>query len=251
MKHATTTNTSNTPTHLTLLIMLIFQQQFLRTFGFSIASVSRNARLFSYRYTDVSTSSIQYHNLKGWRRFASSSSDNSSSQSQQEQHAQGRLLGSAKIPFTWDELKTLVKNDQLDKMSRSRSEQDRYDDYIQKIKKEWVSVADHILCSKFDFEREFDEASLRLKAKPSLEEVDFVRTSLCPNDFPYFVEDEVQHWCLWKLQENVVVNDIMIAKKELFEKLDVEEFIHFVNPPHLKSIPQIDHAHIFIRLATL
>ena len=168
-------------------------------------------------------------------------------------------LGSAKVPFTWDELKTLVHDNQLDKMSRSRSEQDRYEEYTAKIKSEWLSVVDHILCSKFDFDRvlvdaftdELNQSKPRqlLKAVPSLDEVSFVRTSLCRNDFPYYVEDNVQHWCLWKLYENVNVDDIATAKRALYEELDAEEFIHFVNPPHLKSIPQIDHAHIFIRLS--
>ena len=48
---------------------------------------------------------------------------------------------------------------------------------------------------------------------------------------------------------DINVNDIAAAKTELYKSLDVDDFIYFVNPPHLKSIPQIDHAHIFIRLA--
>mmetsp|Transcript_2743 Transcript_2743/g.3827 ORF Transcript_2743/g.3827 Transcript_2743/m.3827 type:complete len:243 (-) Transcript_2743:1303-2031(-) len=161
-----------------------------------------------------------------------------------------RTLGSAKVPFTWAQLKDLVQNDQLDKMSRSRSEQDRYEEYILKIRSEWLSVVDHILCSKFDFEKEkvVVNGIDKWRSHPSLEEVNFVKKSLRLNDFPYYVEDNVQHWCLWKLKDNVDVDDISFARKELYKALDVEEFIHFVNPPHLKSIPEIDHAHIFVRL---
>eukprot|EP00816_Leptocylindrus_hargravesii_P008687 CAMPEP_0196822430 /NCGR_PEP_ID=MMETSP1362-20130617/83466_1 /TAXON_ID=163516 /ORGANISM="Leptocylindrus danicus, Strain CCMP1856" /LENGTH=245 /DNA_ID=CAMNT_0042201987 /DNA_START=424 /DNA_END=1161 /DNA_ORIENTATION=- len=201
----------------------------------------------------TTNANVRYHGTtttSSIRRFAaSSSSSGNATEVAAPKKRDPRTLGSAKVPFTWNQLRSIVENDQLDKMSRSASEQKRYEEYTAVIKTQWVSVVDNILYSKFGFEREqtmVDHQSL-FRAVPSLSEVTSVYTSLVPNDFPYYVEEGIEHWCLWKLCEDVSPSDIIAAKKELYETRNAEEFIHWVNPPHLKSIPQIDHAHILIR----
>lgn len=68
---------------------------------------------------------------------------------------------------------------------------------------------------------------------------------LAKNDFPYYMEDGIVHWCLWKLGGNDVNDkDIQWAKDELGSRGDVLEMMHWINPVHLKSLPDIDHAHI-------
>ncbi len=68
---------------------------------------------------------------------------------------------------------------------------------------------------------------------------------LAKNDFPYFMEDGIEHWCLWKLgSDDVNESDIQWAKDELKKSGDVLETMHWINPVHLKSLPDIDHAHI-------
>jgi len=93
------------------------------------------------------------------------------------------------------------------------------------------------------------------------------------NDFPYYFEDGIEHWCLWKLgctddanyddndggpedQGEVTEKDIEWAQRQLV--LDgnsslnsavrnrgvIVDTLYWVNPPHLKSVPGIDHAHI-------
>lgn len=87
------------------------------------------------------------------------------------------------------------------------------------------------------------------------------------NDFPYYFEAEIEHWCLWKLQgsgsdgvdleeeDGVTEKDIEWARHQLDlnkgltfgaveNKGEIEDMLYWVNPPHLKSIPGIDHAHI-------
>ena len=68
---------------------------------------------------------------------------------------------------------------------------------------------------------------------------------LAKNDFPYYMEDGIEHWCLWKLGGDDV-NDVDInwAKEELKKKGNITEMMHWINPVHLKSLPDIDHAHI-------
>mmetsp|Transcript_14439 Transcript_14439/g.17553 ORF Transcript_14439/g.17553 Transcript_14439/m.17553 type:complete len:229 (+) Transcript_14439:41-727(+) len=69
---------------------------------------------------------------------------------------------------------------------------------------------------------------------------------LARNDFPYYFEDGIDHWCLWKLgPDDVTEDDIEWGKEELKMKFDdVLELQHWINPEHLKSLPGIDHAHL-------
>ncbi len=67
---------------------------------------------------------------------------------------------------------------------------------------------------------------------------------LVPNDFPYYFEDRVEHWCLWKLGGDVTQEDVEIAIKDLGNRKCYVEFMHWINPIDLKSLPDIDHVHI-------
>jgi len=92
------------------------------------------------------------------------------------------------------------------------------------------------------------------------------------NDFPYYFEDGIEHWCLWKLglhhqaddngdleeEAGVTEKDIEWARQQLVmdeglslngttitnNKGKIIDMLHWVNPPHLKSVLGIDHAHI-------
>lgn len=91
---------------------------------------------------------------------------------------------------------------------------------------------------------------------------------LCMNDFPYYLAPGAEHWVLWKLGGGVVTPDeVDDAKLDLVSRSrglvsrrydrasfrgvanDHEVFLHWVNPPHLKSLPGIDHVHILFRSA--
>ena len=91
---------------------------------------------------------------------------------------------------------------------------------------------------------------------------------LCINDFPYYYFPGIQHWILWKLGgEQPTLADLANAKKDIIKEStsqllndptqgllngnaleriinDEEVFLHWINPPHLRSLPGIEHAHI-------
>lgn len=89
---------------------------------------------------------------------------------------------------------------------------------------------------------------------------------LCINDFPYYYLPGIQHWILWKLGcELPTSTELANAKKEILkshhllhdptqglvkrnalERIinDDEVFLHWTNPPHLRSLPGINHVHI-------
>jgi hypothetical protein len=123
--------------------------------------------------------------------------------------------------------------------------------------KEWKTVHDHILVSKFNLSKRLvpnlnatnDGRNETLwEAYPPLSEVTEVRKVLCRNDFPYYMCDGIEHWCLWKLCKDIEDEEVEEAKEELKRMHGGDlEFLCWRNPPHLKSLPQIDHIHMLIR----
>ena len=157
-------------------------------------------------------------------------------------------------PIYWAELVDIVENENnLAKLSRNVQQQKEYIIYRRELLKEWKSVYDHILVSKFDFERQLvlndkqgeDRNDQVWLAYPPLSDVREVKKVLKPNDFPYYFADGIEHWCLWKLCEDVTDDDIQEAKKDLQSMHgDIVSYVSWRNPPHLKSLPDIDHIHV-------
>lgn len=122
------------------------------------------------------------------------------------------------------------------------------------------------LVDKFGFEREIDSATGLLRATrpgqpPTRSEEGRVR--LVKNDFPYYTAKGVEHWVLWKLGMGqgsisgsiggggqrapceIKPDDIFTAEADLKIRLgDVTDCLHWINPPHLKTVPELDHVHI-------
>lgn len=162
-------------------------------------------------------------------------------------HIPARLRGYRIVPFSWEELDRIIQvTGDLSLLSRSVETQYDYEICMLRLRQEWHSVYDHILCSKFNFSSKLDPDSGLRKAS-----TEGVRTAqsqrvVVPNDFPYFVQDPIQHWVLWKCGDDACNDeDVEWAKAEVQERIGpVREFMHWINPPHLKSIPDIDHVHI-------
>jgi hypothetical protein len=165
-----------------------------------------------------------------------------------------REYGYRTEPLVWPELIDIIDKEQnLAKLSRSVQQQKEYIVYRRELLKEWKSVYDHILVTKFDFDRRLmpndEDTKYRneqlWEAYPPLSEVREVKKVLKPNDFPYYFAEGIEHWCLWKVCEDVTDEEIEEAKKDLQEMHgDVVDYLSWRNPPHLKSLPDIDHIHI-------
>ena len=76
------------------------------------------------------------------------------------------------------------------------------------------------------------------------------------NDFPYYFEAGVEHWVVWKLGDPISTIDIENGKMEILREVgcsnvdfinDTSVFLHWLNPPELKSLPDVDHIHILFR----
>lgn len=96
-----------------------------------------------------------------------------------------------------------------------------------------------------------------------------IQLKLCINDFPYYLAPGIEHFVLWKLGGDVTPDEIAKAKLDILKDSqlwatmhdrasdrtyehnleqrivnDHAVFLHWINPPHLKSLPGIDHVHI-------
>jgi hypothetical protein len=76
---------------------------------------------------------------------------------------------------------------------------------------------------------------------------------LAINSFPYYLADEIQHYCLWIDNPDIIIDDTLI-QLSIFDKLGKWlipgiDISWFINLPKNKSIPEIQHAHVFIRMA--
>ena len=151
-------------------------------------------------------------------------------------------------PLEWPELVQIIRVEHnLDKLARNEQQQRAYMIYMRELKKEWKSVMDFVLCSKFDLEQRTDDASGLWYAHPPVHQVSGIHSRLVKNDFPYYFQDNIEHWVFWKLGEECSLSDIEHAQQTLQEQLgDVIDTLHWINPPRLKSLPEVDHAHILV-----
>jgi hypothetical protein len=158
--------------------------------------------------------------------------------------------GYQRTPLTWEQLQDiiLVENN-LAKLSRSSSQQREYEIFRFCLIHIYASALDYILISKFQFDKKRGEDG-RWQAVPSLQESTETRQVLVLNDFPYFTEDGIVHHILWKLKGSILPVEIEEAKKNIQSQMNAVDSLHWINPPHLQSLPDIEHVHILSRLQT-
>jgi hypothetical protein len=152
-------------------------------------------------------------------------------------------------PFSWKELTDIVKSGDPTMHSRSLHVQEAYIFHVKEVKEQWKSMNDFILYSKFNFEYVILEDGKKC-AKPTLEEArakGMVMTRLLLNEFPYYCEEGIEHYCLWKLGgpiNNIEIENTLEDLRNMKERNGIlEDVLYWVNPKHLQSIPDIDHAH--------
>ena len=152
----------------------------------------------------------------------------------------------APIPLLrWPDVVEIIRLGQLQLLGRSDVQQEEYDRFRSQTKQNWLTMSDFILVNKFGLNFLSDEVTGKRIAD---------RTELCsygdrisvrPNDYPYNFEPGIKHFIVWKIGSQLTDDEIDIATKDISESLaNVVDSAMYVNPPHLKSIPDVDHAHV-------
>lgn len=149
-------------------------------------------------------------------------------------------------PMDWEELhETIVLKKDLASLFRSQQVEDRYTQHRLQVSQTYDSIYDYILHAKFNLPREWNRETSRWRVP--YKSTTGTPIALAPNDFPYFTAPGVEHWVLWKLGRAITDDDIAQAMQTLRDDHNVAATIHWENPPHLKSLPSIDHYHILAK----
>jgi len=155
--------------------------------------------------------------------------------------------------MSWEEVKDVVSRGDLVVLGRSKKQQEEYDTFYNKLKTEWLSVADFLLATKFDYPvfESLDINGLMKKqvhrTTTNVETQQEKRLVCALNDFPYYFDDGIQHFILWKLGGIITEQEAIDAAMKLrTENPNYIDHVIYINPPHLKSIPEIEHAHILL-----
>ncbi len=152
--------------------------------------------------------------------------------------------------MSFADVKKVVSGGNLELLGRSVAQQIQYDEYRNNVLKvEWNSVSDLILCSRFGMEFTLLADNKKMARKPFTPEFQNPQTRLVRNDFPYYFEDDVLHYILWKINGEVDALDIEKAQGELRAKYEVIDMVYYINPPYLKSILDVEHAHLVVQIA--
>lgn len=146
-------------------------------------------------------------------------------------------------PLSWNNIKDLIEMNNFEKFGRKNSVNQAYQEDKIRVNKIYASTRDMILINHLNF--------TPVSTKNNMISVSIIQEKkcdklLCLNTFPYYVEKDISHKVLWSLEE--LNNDKII--KYLNKTLDKNiEYVFFRNPPHLRSIPDIFHIHIFCKLS--
>jgi hypothetical protein len=80
--------------------------------------------------------------------------------------------------------------------------------------------------------------------------------AVAENAFPYYISDDIKHYCIWwnncgKIKYNdplfeLYVSDLL-ENYFGFKMKALDNYIYFENITSNKSIPEIDHIHVFLR----
>eukprot|EP00041_Stephanoeca_diplocostata_P007776 m.112097 g.112097 ORF g.112097 m.112097 type:complete len:136 (-) comp17029_c0_seq4:247-654(-) len=105
----------------------------------------------------------------------------------------------------------------------------------------YVSISDYMLGKILGYELETNDSGLLFAVKPAGHGSRFIWYE---NDFPYNLEEGIHHHIIWC--ESGTITD-----EELQKCLDKHrkgyECVHFTNPRHLMSVPELFHVQVFSR----
>lgn len=147
--------------------------------------------------------------------------------------------------YGWPEVKEIVAKNDLHLLGRSCNQQLLYADFAEQIKQNWMSVKDFLLSNKFGFESRTDLATGKRMIAFTEDLSSLNIMSMSKNDFPYNFKPGIQHYILWKLGSELTETEVNNAVASEMEKNPTYiDYTTYVNPPHLKSIPEIEHAHL-------
>ncbi|KAF9899562.1 hypothetical protein EC991_008615 [Linnemannia zychae] len=169
-----------------------------------------------------------------------------------------------KHQFSWSELTKMVASKDLGPMGRSEKVQLAYqkaikrrtkkygspDEYIRQRVLHWPPAEksgddDNTAASHYSDGNESSSSCSSLSPPSSpTGPVDPLEVNLKKNEFPYSVKPGIEHWLIWSRQP---LTDEVWIRRYLEERLPGRDFLFFINPPELRSVPTISHVQVFTK----
>ncbi|KAF9585014.1 hypothetical protein BGW38_004267 [Lunasporangiospora selenospora] len=180
--------------------------------------------------------------------------------------------------FTWSELQTMVASKDLTPMGRSEAVQEAYqraikrrtikygspDEYIRQRILHWpasstpsspstrdscstpasANVSESESCFSDGNESSGSLSPYRSPPLSPTGPVDPLEVALKKNEFPYSVKPGIEHWLIWSRHP---LTDEVWIRRYLEERLPGRDFMFFINPPELRSVPSIFHVQVFTK----
>ncbi|KAF9107056.1 hypothetical protein BGX29_007562 [Mortierella sp. GBA35] len=175
-----------------------------------------------------------------------------------------------KHQFSWSELTKMVASKDLAPMGRSESVQYAYQKAIKRRTKKYGSPDEYIRQrvlhwppadantnstasesrpdspAPYSDGNESSSSSCSSLSPPSSPTgpVDPLEINLKKNEFPYSVKPGIEHWLIWSRQP---LTDEVWIRRYLEERLPGRDYLFFINPPELRSVPTISHVQVFTK----
>ena len=151
----------------------------------------------------------------------------------------------ANRPLQWTDLIAWINNGQKTLLWRDEQCAQRYIEHQKLVAKDYRSINDFIRIHYLKWNVHFDQSIEKRIAIPGIQSIK--EPILTPNDFPYYLVNNIQHWLIWcdpkPAEPETIIEQIQNKEfpSEEFDRLS------FVNPPRLRSVSDVFHAHIFTR----
>ena len=148
-------------------------------------------------------------------------------------------------PIKWEELIKWIDEGQKTLLWRDEQCAQRYIEHQRLVAKDYRSINDFIRIHYLKWDSHFDQSIGKRIAISGLKSIK--EPLLTPNDFPYYLVENIQHWLIWSDPKPVNVEEMI--EQILNKNFPLEKFerLSFVNPPRLRSVSDVFHAHIFTR----
>ncbi|KAJ2456142.1 hypothetical protein GGF42_003284 [Coemansia sp. RSA 2424] len=164
----------------------------------------------------------------------------------EDEHKGGREW--IRHPVSWAQFKVYVDSQNLEPLGRSLETHMKYESAMAARRREHGSVAKYLATHVLpDFITTASAAS-GFDPHSALAAEDF---ALLVNDFPYYLSDGVEHWVLWCRKRLAPGFAAPAAAAQAIHAMfgPSIEWRYFVNPVAKQSVPQLSHAHVFVKRA--
>jgi len=150
--------------------------------------------------------------------------------------------GVATRNLQWEELVHVIHSKQPWLLGRLSNDYKIYRNQLQKITEEYSTVGDYLKCRFFQYDFQLDQNGKKWSISSTSHQTK--KECFVENDFPYSLATGIEHYVLWvdgPLEEKDVEEWLNKNAKKDCDK------IWYLNLNTLKSVKDVNHAHIFYR----